>query len=428
MDDRRAPISRSARALTKLLLKVPANLAARRCCDVATSSPVSPSFRLTPYALSSVGVPVHNRETFCHQASWFHLSLNRCRGSALWLLILAVMVSGCDEAPPTPPIRGCAICDPTAHDIFPNGCQTSADCPTGTKCVTSDAGAGESDGEARMLGGCDAGRPDYTNRCKLPNGTDHASLTRGFRVNEISLRSDGDAGSSTTFSWTAPEGTRIVSCALFACQPEVRDMAIVNYDQCVLFRSAFRNQTQGTFDLVDPVTLDPEEQMPSMCSVAPEFTTDRNGHHNGLVVTDLLVGCWSYGDTNITGASRLLAITPAQSPNYRDSVFRGCESEADEDTDGRSCYLEKDRQFGSCWSHTCLPRCQSDDDCARTEVPLGVASPDASASADAVNSGALPVEAGAAAPVAPCHCAFPFDNLPYIGVCPLRAEDGGACP
>jgi hypothetical protein len=344
----------------------------------------------------------------------------------LWIhaiVFAAGLGTSCAKDSAEAPARGCDICDPTRHEVFPYGCATSVDCPTGTRCLSYDGESTEPAPGTRMLGGCDAARPDQTRRCQLPSGFyDSTGLSRGFGVSEIPLRLDSDGSTSTTFAWTAPEGTRIVSCALFGCEPELTEGRIANFDQCVLFRSEFRNQVTGTFDLVEPDIVDLQNQSAPSCTLPAAQSTVRHGN-SGVVITALLVGCWSYGEVGLTGASRLLAITPSQSPPYRDAVFRSCNQDGDEPTDGRSCHLSKNRRFGSCWQNTCARRCQSDADCRPVRDEANV--PDAASDSDSP----MAPEGGTDSATRPsCRCQFHFENLPYIGVCELEDGEAGICP
>ena len=251
---------------------------------------------------------------------------------------------------------GVCIADPVPHRVLVDDCDTDADCPLGTICGP--------------LPGAEPNDPEV---CTPPRGAHAASdaLTEGFGVPQMSgglatvtlPGSDGDAV-DVELSWRAPGDARVVTCVLLACPPVIQDGTIINYDQCVLAR-ATSTQTQGAFSFDDAGSVYEVERADGCQGEMP--TVDTRGQYP---VTELLAGCWAYGNANLIAATRLLRPTPDQVFDFFDNFDLDCRGNG---ADGRTCVLP-DGTMGACSAEQCLRRCLRDEDCAatRTEARPGV--------------------------------------------------------
>src|SRR5690349_1104597 len=146
--------------------------------------------------------------------------------TAAWLTL--ALVDACSESrPPAPSPSACCLADPVAHRVTLLNCSDDADCSAGTVCLDAtdlDPQWPRADDQFSTLKACRGERGARV--CGLPSTRSGArpALTQGFHVpafqlTEVKIDTRTEPGS---YTWQAPDGTQIVSCALFACRPAVR--------------------------------------------------------------------------------------------------------------------------------------------------------------------------------------------------------------
>lgn len=317
---------------------------------------------------------------------------------------------------------GCASDDdPTRPCIVVVGCRDSSECPAGTICVlptteelATDLGvyAEHIRKEPRTTGNwyrvCREGRclelTRSTRACVVPPEGSSALRSRhalidGFGVDAYHLEritpADDTPRVFPVFEWVQPpEGLRVISCALFGCEPEIRDGRIVNYAQCVIARK-ISEPPDSVVDLASmdgPCTDDYASRHSSRSSCRTAFDQPRPP-----LLTALLLGCWAYDDAGIVAATYLEPVAPGEFPGAGDFVVSVC-GPADA---GKSCLLDGGSGFGMCAcdgpaSECCAFRCIHDAGCALELPPLPppdsadagpVAAADGGDTADAGESG-----------------------------------------
>jgi len=315
-----------------------------------------------------------------------------------WLtlaLVPSLLAVGCGKDDPADPRVSCACdCtaqDPVAHCVRTQDCSTTADCPAGTVCADLPARlVGQPFPDAvgsDPLASCGAQTP--ARRCQLPDGpSGRQALITGFEVPMFRLLRATSSG-PVAFSWTAPEETHIVHCALFACPPVVEESVrdgrtvyrIANYEPCVMASNLFE-PGEGVFDLGDGSIV---------FSPASGATC---GGASARVVRELLAGCWAYDKSKVIAATPLEPVTPQEIFGYHDQFDLGCASEID----GRTCELE-DESLGVCWEGACRAPCVTGQDCLAYEE------------AEEPDGGA---DAGGEGGVVPLAC---VKTGAYVGVC-----------
>lgn len=223
----------------------------------------------------------------------------------LWAVAAAGLV-GCSNVDPTP-VRcigaTTTVFDPYRHTICMDSCFDDLDCPRGTLCARRDEGERGS--------------------CKLPSElqqTSYSALLDGFGVGEMtaSLRSEG----ALELAWKAPEGARLVHCALLACAPAFRvdlgadtwgaptdrsAVEIANYDRCTL-ASEQSEQPEGLFNLRErdnqhTPTISPDD----LASGGEDEVKECRGY-GCAPISELFAGCWAYDATTIVAATPLFPI------------------------------------------------------------------------------------------------------------------------
>lgn len=241
-----------------------------------------------------------------------------------------------------------------------DSCYDELDCPRGTLCAKSD--------ESRR------------GVCRLPSDilqTSQSALLDGFGVAEMPAELRMEAG--LELAWTAPEGTRLVNCVLFACPPAFRirtsasdgdeaetwaepldrnAVEIANYDRCAL-ASERSPLTEGLFNLRE---RDNEHLVPSPLrdnvSVGKDGQAKLCRGYGCPPVTELFAGCWAYDDTTIIAATRLFPIKSTLGLyNYHGAFARDsgrCSRQLYNETtiriledNFRSCLLDPDASDGT---------------------------------------------------------------------------------
>ncbi len=306
-------------------------------------------------------------------------------------LVPSLLAAGCGkddaEESTTTCDCDCTAQDPVAHCVRTQDCSTTADCPSGTVCAELPARLiGQPFPDAvgsDPLAACGAQTP--AKRCQLPEGpSGRQALITGFEVPMFRLLRSASSGPAA-FSWTAPEETHIVHCALFACPPVVEESVldgrsvyqIANYAPCVLASNLFE-PGEGVFDLGDgSIAFTPSSA--ATCGAA-----------SARLVTELLAGCWAYDKSKVIAATPLEPVKPAEVFAYGGQFDLGCSA----GIDGRTCERE-DETLGVCWKGVCRAPCVTGQDCEGHEQ---AEDPDAGAEAGGVSLAC--VKAGA-----------------YVGVC-----------
>jgi hypothetical protein len=390
-----------------------------------------------------------------------------------WIALAGVSGSGpagCEkDAPPLKPTRECEGCtvvaDPCPRFVVARDCTSHYDCPSGTECLAIEptsnlnrnleahghtcslenegaagatpsggGGAGASDGGGggggdgggggtggRAAGGSIAdggeavGEPVVfggVDSCAVPTATelDRYALVTGFNAVTFGLHPSNPEGEDLSFTYTAPEDTVIVTCAIFRCMPvleggEVTRLDIdgakapdfhkptfVNFDQCVLNYQ----QYVGAAGEVVPKEMRPPESARSVdCAYAastpagplqPCTVLNCPGSLYACgdetlstvswqrfatscpITTRLLLGCWSMDSHRVTAATLLEELAPTDVANFcRYFADEGCS----DGTRGRACSLPAPfTRPGVCWDTAdraelrCFPTCTNQDDCA----------------------------------------------------------------
>jgi hypothetical protein len=319
------------------------------------------------------------------------------------------------------------VSDPSPRCVVPLGqpCADTAECPPGTVCGT----------RATTCAGVDAGK----GQCVVPSiaHPNEAALIEGFAVRSMDLAQVADASSgATAFTWTPVDGTTIVECALFVCDPVVRDRAtsgssfsepaIVNYDQCVIAAHVFPSPN-GTFDLgnTEYAYAGPSDGGTS-CSQSPAARR----------VTRLSVGCWAYDTSRVIAASALTPVGVTQVYDYDLVLDPLCTAQQ-----AGACQTTRAHVWGDCTSGGCAVRCVDDYDCVDPssllpgDAGVAAATPDAQDAADdaptdgASDDGGADDGAAADAPPPGCpqvnaHCTGANAAAGVLGYCEFGSDAG----
>lgn len=223
------------------------------------------------------------------------------------------------------------------------------------------------------------------------------ALIEGFGAGELDMTYDPDNGQATV---SPPSDARVVACALFACLPSFTSAtndnltvhAIANFDDCAL-----------VFDKLVPPRLvfavrDNPNLNPVDCDAAPASAACP-----GAVLNRLLLGCWAYDATSVFLASRLEPVNPRTTYLFGRAVD-DCTSD-----NATSCPVAGSTRLGTCFQGTCMPHCQTPQDCQEQLFADAAVSFDAG-TADAVEGGPPPLP--------PCGFAcVPATPRRDIGVC-----------
>lgn len=279
--------------------------------------------------------------------------------------------------------RGCTLTDPIAHCVTTQDCHSDTDCPSGTICATlpsaEDAGAWPSAVGRGLADACTGVRKNKragASRCQLPRGrSERYALAKGFQVSSFALERVVEPNSAVAFRWSAPNGTQLVRCALFACRPIVKQTAeyegtplfsIINHQQCVIASLLSTGRT-GLFDLG---------------SEAAEQALD-GGAPRHAFVSELLAGCWAFGNAQIIAASTLESVPLDQVYDYQGFRSDTCT------TTGATC-VQADHSAGVCFpgdgGYECGKPCVSASDCYDATLIPGQQESISDAGADAADA------------------------------------------
>lgn len=304
--------------------------------------------------LAELRIPFRTRRVQLHANG----PMPTVRSSPVWHLA-AAMICGCLVGNP-----GCSTTKPleppasevitSSCDLPPETCETSNDCPMGTRCQALPPGVSN---QSACQGYPDPAPEDtrVTKHCVLESATpSFAALIQGFDV----PRFDIARGEGGTFRYEAPPGTSYVTCALFACEPELVGQTwlgtprtwIQNFERCVI-RYNNSSAANGTFD-------------PSS-DVYPSPRPRRHCEGQDLdrpYYAQLSVGCWAYGDQSMLAASSLLKLEePATSNIGGNGESVGA---CGDQQDGADCiFVQGTLALGTCLAGQCLDRCVNDRDC-----------------------------------------------------------------
>lgn len=234
------------------------------------------------------------------------------------------------------------------------GCESDLECPSVMRCGTRDPGAPEPP-PTGPLSVCACATPNTT--CEPAGAPPELALVSGFGVEEMRLVRVPESAPAL-FAWDAPPNARVVSCALFACEPrfEVRNGAggkevvdLVNFDACAAAEEQYGAASTA---------FDPAQARRDLIETARDgrFPRPLTGP-----ITGLAVGCWAYDGDALIAASRLVPLDPEDLLEYPDLVTPGCAIHED----ALSCPRpdKKTLSFGTCLDGECLPRCSRWDHC-----------------------------------------------------------------
>ena len=295
------------------------------------------------------------------------------------LATTGVVLASCDDTPSfsaKPEARaaclGGCVADPASHCVVTDACSDSRDCRSGTACLASADASGEK-------------------RCQVPDQSLKPvdTLVTGFTAARLRLTPLKTEGSTAVaFEWEIPDGTTLVSCALFSCLPEVAGdgsrLEIINFDQCAVAWDVFVVDPDKPigfpFSLAEDVGnhYQPESN-PAECQ-------GKKLAHAPRRVTHLAVGCWAYNTFGLTHASKLLYVDPSSVGDYGEiPQSAACTVDASE------CYDSSNRFFGTCLEGKCRARCLTDTNCfseAEQDPTTGGAGGQRSADGDVSAGGA----------------------------------------
>jgi hypothetical protein len=248
-----------------------------------------------------------------------------------------------------------------------SACGDTNDCPSALRCGPAETAPNEA-GVVSL---------DYSRwACTLPRNVNRRlALVAGFSVRETGLEQTAvDNEDAVLFTWEAPPNAGIVACALFGCTPEFKPVkradgritqVMSTFDRCVLAVGYFR-ASQGRGTIRDLVERRPSCGPTSIC-------------RSGYVLERTALGCWSYDDVSVNGATRLEEISPTRTPAAR-YFAQTCQLQTAE---GRACALSASRGYGTCHHGVCRERCLSRNDCSIVGTIVEAGAPDAEVDGDA---------------------------------------------
>jgi hypothetical protein len=315
-----------------------------------------------------------------------------------------------------------AACDGVASPLLPAAVETQCGdidagaasvCPTGLACST-----GEPLGVADCVPMTAASAPVLREAdasalaCRYPSAAtpEENVLLKRLGGSELFISQEPGTSGELFIRWSTPDTATLVTCALFACAPEVVDYdrgdgrtahRIANIDRCSVFSRTVpahegRLNLNGARDFERPHCPSSESAATPLCP--------------GYLLDQLAVGCWALDGSRIVHASLLADVNPA----FTFLAPRWANDCSQPSSKGAACRIAGETRLGTCVDAACMPRCQAPSDCqflASANSDSGVANADA--------------DADAGPPAA--TCAFTceqFDSVrPDIGVCtPVRAR------
>jgi hypothetical protein len=147
------------------------------------------------------------------------------------------------------------------------------------------------------------------------------ALIEGFGTTVFNLERDPDVPG--TYVWQRMERAQYVQCALFICPPVVRSGAvrwIANFHECALSTQSFSLTTHDGEDGLFTFTLagmsQNSEQSP--CGATARATAAIS---QIPLITTLNLGCWASDSRQVLGSTALLAIDPAELPQFSRPVL-----------------------------------------------------------------------------------------------------------
>jgi hypothetical protein len=327
-----------------------------------------------------------------------------------------------DTSTPTVASPACCLNDPLPHGVTLLDCTDDADCTAGTACLDAtdlDPSWPRANDPFKTLQSCRGTLGKKV--CGIPSTRSgmRQALTQGFHAPAFQLTEvTTDTGAEpTAYTWQAPAGTRIVSCALFACRPAVRATAtqegrrvndIVNFDDCAVATEVFEPGS-GVFDLKNPdLEYHPTEVAEPKCQTLP-----------GRRVSELQVGCWAYDTTDIIAATPLVPVKAQQEVWNYQGLFGDCSVATNA---GKACSVAGTDRIGSCYENGCSDVCVDNHDCDAPDLVSpssdGGTAPSRTADASAPRDAGHPTVPAPKPPV-PFLC-LKQTKFDYVGVC-IRA-------
>jgi hypothetical protein len=277
--------------------------------------------------------------------------LRRRVSLAVRLAALPIMLALVQCSADAEPAVACdCVADPVPHCVAKpeTACRDSSECASGLICRET----------------LESGK-----RCRPETQTSRPLdlLTAGFGVPRQRLvRGDSERGLGV-YHWSAVKDADYVSCALFACLPEVglderERLSIVTYDKCVLARETMPIDPVVPFTVGgdSDTTYRPSTQPPAACRL-PLVKAPRK-------VTRLAVGCIAYNAIDLVAASQLLFVSPEETGTFGGTIPASATCSTDHD----ECYDADADTFGTCLDGKCRARCLSASDCCEPLETGGV--------------------------------------------------------
>lgn len=244
--------------------------------------------------------------------------------------------------------------------------------------------------------------------CRYPSESTSREnvLLKRLGGSELFIWQELEASGALFVKWSTPPNATRVTCALFACAPEVVDYdrgdgrtahRVANFDRCSIFSRTVPAQ-EGRIDLNGPRDVDRAS--------CPRERPEETPLCKGYVLEQSAVGCWALDDSRIVSASLLENVNPA----FTFLAPRWANDCGQPSSNGAACRNGAATRLGTCVDGKCMPRCQTPRDCQ-----FLAPSDDAGAGAEAET------DAGADAGPLAATCAFTCERFDTarddIGVC-----------
>lgn len=145
------------------------------------------------------------------------------------------------------------------------------------------------------------------------------ALIEGFGVPSFRLASKRNDAGELIVSWAAEEETVLVRCAVFHRPPTFKKVegayespsgnlrTITNYDACTL-------ATQDTRGAVGELNL---HNLPITSTADLAVEMARNMNMEPVTTVSLAVGCWSFSEADVNGATSLVTVFPSDLEDLR---------------------------------------------------------------------------------------------------------------
>lgn len=270
----------------------------------------------------------------------------RLRGAAAALLALAAVAGACG-APSCPdelPATCCLLDGGQRHAVAPLGCADDDECPSGTYCAALPATCAPGDPCCRPAGG----------RCVVGSALRTDALLRGWAVPAAPVaKVASDTGAA--LAWQAPPGALVARCAVFQCNPVLREacgggVRVVNHDRCVVAERTM--SATEHLELSDPTLAFSAARDPDCARAQRAFPSL------------LAAGCWFYDETSLVAATELVPLRLAEVAH--DAAFtEACGASADSVLAACELPASEGGGLGTCTpAGRCARRCMDDCDCA----------------------------------------------------------------